>query len=218
MINPDHNLISHRDFPASAYIGSRKLLFAGAKYWIGARYGSRRGFVRTQWHRILFFLGRYRKYQRIKWEGVERIVFVCKGNICRSPFAELLAKSRGMKSTSCGIDTVDGLPSNDKANEAAARRGQCLSLHKTQSVDSLAIQKGDLFVAMEPWHCAEIKRRFGDRAECTLLGLWRTPVSPYIHDPYGTVASYFDHCFDQIDKSVCRILNEIQKAKNNRNS
>lgn len=185
------------------------------KHWIRGRYGSRRGFIQVQWHRILYYLGRYNEYRQIKWGDVERLVFVCKGNICRSPFAELVARSQGINSISCGIDTKNGLPANENAVEAATRRGKNLGMHETRTVDSLAIQEGDLFVVMEPWHGSLLRLRYGDRIDCTLLGLWSSPASPYIHDPYGGTSAYFDRCFEQIEKSVYGISNEIQKRSSN---
>ena len=185
------------------------------KQWIRRRYGCSQGFILTQWHRLLYFLGHYHKYRRINWSEVERLVFVCKGNICRSPFAELVARSQGLISISCGIDTVDGMPPNEKATEAATRKERDLGLHKTRTIESLTIKKGDLLVAMEPWQICEFRRKYGNRIECTLLGLWHSPVSPFIYDPYGSTSEYFDRCFDQIEKSVYGIKSEIHKAKSN---
>jgi len=75
------------------------------------------------------------------------------------------------------------------------------------------VREGDLYIAMEPWHAKSIEEKLGSKVHSTLLGLWGTPRSPYIHDPYGTMPSYFDHCFDQIEKSVSKITHEIYKAK-----
>jgi len=179
------------------------------------RYGSQRGFICVQWHRILYYLGYYNKYRRIQWSHVDRLVFVCKGNICRSPFAELVARSEGMSSISCGIDTVDGAPANDKAMEAATRKGEDLGSHETRSIVSLTVRKGDLFVVMEPWQGDILKSLYGNSIDCTLLGIWSFPVFPYIHDPYGSAPSYFDRCFGQVEKSVRGIKSEIQKATSN---
>ena len=184
-------------------------------HWIRGRYGSRHGLIQIQWHRILYYLGRYNAYRQIKWNNVERLIFVCKGNICRSPFAELVARSQGMNSISCGIATRDGLSADENAIEAATRSGINLGMHVTRTVESLAIQEGDLFVVMEPWHGSVLRRRYGSSIECTLLGLWSSPVSPYIHDPYGGASAYFDRCFEQIERSVHGINNEIQKRSSN---
>ena len=120
-----------------------------------------------------------------------------------------------MSSISCGIDTVDGAPANDKAMEAATRKGEDLGSHETRSIVSLTVRKGDLFVVMEPWQGDILKSLYGNSIDCTLLGIWSFPVFPYIHDPYGSAPSYFDRCFGQVEKSVRGIKSEIQKATSN---
>ena len=54
---------------------------------------------------------------QIKWEDVDRLVFVCTGNICRSAYAEYKARSLGMSATSFGIDVP--------IYADRARAGQC---------------------------------------------------------------------------------------------
>jgi protein-tyrosine phosphatase len=161
----------------------------------------------------MFVAGRYRRYRKIDWNEVERLVFVCKGNICRSAFAEIVARSKGVDSVSCGIDTVEGAPANAAAVEAASRKGRDLGLHSTTRINSLSVREGDLYVAMEPWHAAYIEEYFGGSVPCTLLGLWNSPVYPHIQDPYGCTKTYFDHCFSFIERSVCRITCEIKETK-----
>ena len=138
---------------------------------------------------------------------------MCKGNICRSAFAEAVAKSKGLTSISCGVETRDGLPANKEALEAALRKGENLESHKTKKITSVSIRDRDLFIAMEPWHASFLDETLGNKIRCTLLGVWGNPVSPYIHDPYGGTSDYFDRCFDYIEKSVSEITYEIRKAK-----
>ena len=179
------------------------------------RYGTRRGFIRTLWHRLLFVFGRYRKYRQVDWRQVDRLIFVCKGNICRSPFAEAVARSAGLAAISCGLDTVEGVGANPGALEAATRTGQDLSVHRTRTVTSITTGKGDLFVAMEPRQAETLEQFFGKDIDCTLLGVWCKPGYPYIQDPYGNKPACFDRSFSLIRQSVCEITREIQKAKNN---
>jgi protein-tyrosine phosphatase len=180
--------------------------------WVKERYGSRLGFVRVYWHKILYALGCYKQCCEIDWHEVDRLIFVCKGNICRSPFAEAVAKSVGLDAVSCGVDAGNGVPANIYAIEAALRKGLDLGNHKTTPIDSMVLRSGDLFVAMEPCHIRQIKTRFGDNAFSTLLGLWYFPKYPSIPDPYGTTSKYFDYCFELIEKSVYEISSEIKKA------
>ncbi len=179
--------------------------------WLVEHYGSRRGYVRTCWYRIRFMMGDYRSYQLIDWQSVERLVFVCKGNICRSAYAEAVARSVGIDSISCGADTRQDYPANEDAIRAAKVKDIDLSKHRTTPIQLLGIRDNDLFVAMEPWQVEFIGREFGKECKCTLLGLWGRPVNPYIQDPYGASSVYFNHCFNYIEKSVYAITRNITK-------
>ena len=183
-------------------------------HWLAERFGSRRGFVQTCWYRILYLAGSYRNYQQIDWESVERLVFVCKGNICRSAYAEAVARSLNIDSISCGIHTQHDLPANKGAIRAAEVKGVDLKKHKTTPIQSLVIREGDLLVVMEPWQADYIARELDESYRCSLLGLWGQPVNPHIQDPYGASSVYFNYCFNYIEKSVHEIAGKIRKTKN----
>ena len=161
---------------------------------------------------MLFFIGRYNKYRHINWDKVDRLIFVCKGNICRSPFAEALARTKGLNSMSCGTDAGTALPANASAVAAACRKGVDLSGHKSRSFADLALNEGDLFVVMEPGQVDIIKDRYGKQAECTLLGIWHEPSLPYIHDPYMGSPCYFDRCFHLIEDSIEGMIRGIKSS------
>lgn len=179
--------------------------------WLSENYGSRRGALLTYWYRLLFMFGKYRAYRQINWALVDRVVFVCKGNICRSAYAEVVAKALHVEATSCGINTQDDLPANQCAIMIADMRGVNLQDHKTTRVQSLSVRPNDLLIAMEPWQLDYLKNEFKDNS-CTLLGLWGKPINPHIHDPYGASEEYFHRCFCYIEKSIDEITKKISKA------
>lgn len=175
------------------------------------RFGSRRGVVLTYWHSLKQVFGAYNNYRKIDWNNIDRLVFVCKGNICRSAYAELIAKSLGIEAISFGISTGNDYPANSEALKIARKRGMDLSRHKTTSVQSVILRNTDLLVAMEPWQADSLTAIFNNKHNVTLLGLWFSPLRPHVHDPYGLAASYFDNCFDYIEKSVNEIAKKIKK-------
>jgi len=177
--------------------------------WLRENYGSRRGFVRTWWHRLRYLFGGYRAYRRVDWNSVERLVFVCKGNICRSAYAGAVATSQGIESASCGLNTRVGLPANEGATQAALLKGIDLKAHRTMPIQELKLKKNDLFVAMEPWQAEQLREMYGREYGCTLLGLWGRPVNPHIQDPYGMSDAYFDRCFNYIEKSLHELLSKV---------
>lgn len=181
--------------------------------WFSNNYGSPRAFVHANWHRLLYYLGRYNDCYHIDWPSIERVVFVCKGNICRSAFAEVVARSLGIEAISCGIDAIEDAPANEMAIIEARKLGFDLERHKSKPLMYITLRKSDLLVAMEPYQVRFLDRHLKSEHYCTLLGVWPQPVSPYIHDPYGTSSVYFGKCLRYIEKSVHEIANQIETTR-----
>lgn len=174
------------------------------------QYGSRRGIIRTYWHRIKSLLGIYGNYKKVDWEKVDRLVFVCKGNICRSAYAEAVARSLGINAISCGISTIIDDPANVDAVEIAGKRGMNLEQHKTTPIMYVILRKTDLLVAMEPRQADFLNKNLKRSHYITLLGIWLSPLRPHVQDPYGLSSTYFDNCFEYIEKSVHEITKKIK--------
>src|SRR6266436_8043822 len=107
------------------------------------RFGSYRGFVRLMLAQVENAAGGFRAYKKIRWESVSRVVFVCHGNICRSPYAEQRALTYGLAAASFGLSAATGAPADPSACRIAARRAIELGAHR-------ACDARDLLVAMEP--------------------------------------------------------------------
>lgn len=177
--------------------------------WIKQKYGSRRGVVKTWWYQLLHLTGRYRQYKKIDWDSVGRLVFVCKGNICRSAFAEKVAHELGIEAISCGLDTIENAPANMDAQHTAKKFGYDLGEHKTTPVMYVILKKTDLLVAMEPWQVEFLNTNLCRSHQCTLLGLWNRPALSYLHDPYGNSPVYFEQCFKIIRQCVGVIVEKL---------
>jgi protein-tyrosine phosphatase len=179
--------------------------------WLTKNYGSRSGFVKSIWYQFLYYSGYYRQYKNIDWSLVNRLVFVCKGNICRSAYAEAVTHSLGLEAISFGLDTIDNVPANVNAIKTAESMGLDLMAHKTTTVKIVELEANDLLIAMEPWQCERLGELFDQQYQCTLLGLWLTPALPYIYDPYGMSQSYFDTCFKRIQQGVQILVERLKK-------
>ena len=178
--------------------------------WLSTQYGSRLGFVVTHWHRLLYFLGCYRQYRDVDWQSVKRLVFICKGNICRSAYAEVFARSLGVEAISCGLETIEYAPANDDARRTALQRGYTLEDHRTKPVMYMVFKPTDLLIVMEPWQVEFLSKNLQRKHQYTLLGLWAEPVLPHLQDPYGCRGEYFNKCFSYIEKSAQVLASNIR--------
>jgi protein-tyrosine phosphatase len=192
-----------QSIPGSAYIkknfGGKKPALRAADAWL-------------QWK-----LGNLDSFEKIDWSRVDRLVFVCLGNICRSPYGELLVREKGLETASCGLAARQDDVSPDGARSAARRARRSLEAHRARHFDNFDWRPGDLALVFEIPHALEteqrLKQRFVDspRPQVALLGLWARPRRPHIQDPYSLHADYFDTCYALIEDSLSRLLEERKR-------
>jgi protein-tyrosine phosphatase len=138
------------------------------------------------------------------------VLFVCKGNICRSPFAERVAAQlpfSSVKFGSAGLHVRTSIASPNGAIEAAHRFGVDLLTHRSQRVTEELLASYDLIVPMEAWHYMQLSARFpAHRSKLylmTLLDPHRTAkhrgyAAFNVRDPYGGSPGVFDACFEEL--------------------
>ena len=85
-----------------------------------------------------------------------RLLFVCTGNICRSPMAEGLMKvllppgsGRDIIIRSAGTHAADGLPAEPGAARAAREHGADIGGHRSRAIDGSLIASANLILVME---------------------------------------------------------------------
>lgn len=181
---------------------------------IDDRYGTHRGLARLLLSHVDMAVGGLGRFAKVDWERVERFVWVCTGNICRSPYAEYRARVMDLPSVSCGLHTAGGVSAPTEAIEVAAKRGIDLRDHRSTSIADLPVDASDLLVAMEPRQVralAEIHAGWG--CQITLVGLWAHPSRPHLHDPFTLGPGYFDTCYAVIDDGVARMAEAFQASR-----
>lgn len=195
--------------PATSPEGGR--LASPDPFGVRRRYGTSRGLARLLLAHALCLLGGMRPYAVADWSQVRRLVFVCRGNICRSPYAERRALAMGLRASSFGLATSDGAPPPGPAISAAARRGIQMGECRSRRIEDFKIEPGDLLIGMEPGQGIELARRCPG-ARVTLIGLWSRPKRPHLHDPFYTLADdYFDTCYAIIDSALAAIQERMKR-------
>jgi protein-tyrosine phosphatase len=127
---------------------------------------------------------------------LSRIIFICSGNICRSPFAAHVFREqrRDPEATSRGLDADPETTAPAHVMEAASRFDIDLSQHQPRLLRRDEINDGDLLVFVDLIHLRRLCRRHPElRKQSWLLPMIdpRAPAagegSRYrIPDPYGT--------------------------------
>jgi protein-tyrosine phosphatase len=139
------------------------------------------------------------------------VLFLCYGNVCRSPFAAAMFArvSAGWRSgppevTSAGF-IGPNRPPPPEALLAAERAGVDLTAHRSSLFTPRDISGADLIVVMAPEQARALRRRFRRRAS-TMLVLGdldpRIPRTRTIVDPWGQPPDVFDASYARISRCV----------------
>lgn len=94
------------------------------------------------------------------------ITFICKGNICRSPFAQYIAEQISMHSEqpeyrflSAGIEVKPSTPPPKAAVEAAAKFGISMENHRSCPFDREMMRHSEMVFAMETWQFKALRKK-----------------------------------------------------------
>ncbi|MEP4546041.1 MAG: hypothetical protein ABJ000_07665 [Saccharospirillum sp.] len=176
--------------------------------WINDRFGSKRGLLKYSLFEAKRMAGLYSSIKIARNTQPERFVFVCVGNICRSPLAEAMAKSKGYNAISYGLDTRGDDYADPRAIAFAQKHKLNLAQHRTRKIEDYIEYEGDLIVGMEPGHLLSLKGK-NYMSDVTLLGLYAPKAMAYIHDPYNTNSHYFSLCESTVIESTLSLLSHV---------
>jgi protein-tyrosine phosphatase len=144
-----------------------------------------------------------------------RIVFVCTGNICRSPMAEIVARATAdavtladgttlgdhLINTSAGTGPWhEGEPMDPRTRASLARAGYPDHPHIAHQVVRSALAQSDLVVALDRRHQQTLKSLGADPARLFLLRSFdpAAGAAADVPDPYYGDEAEFDACLAMI--------------------
>ncbi len=124
---------------------------------------------------------------------VRSLVFVCHGNIIRSPFAAALLRKRlasggaKIRIASAGLRANPAREADPRARTLAPEFGICLDNHRATPLTPAMVEENDLLLVMDYHNEAELLTHFPNaRGKVWLLReyLWRHKKDLEIPDPY----------------------------------
>jgi protein-tyrosine-phosphatase len=131
-----------------------------------------------------------------------KVLFVCYGNICRSPFADALMRKVGANSReyrSAGFHPVDSRPSPPLAIETAEELGVSLETHRSTTITEEMVRWADIVIIFDRSHEKAFNSQFPQFLQKVhYLGALDRSRPLEIHDPYGQDPALFKSCFAHI--------------------
>jgi protein-tyrosine phosphatase len=157
-------------------------------------------------------LGTRRDEVLIRERAIRNVVFVCHGNIIRSPLADhyfrkLLSErgAVGLTSTSAGLYVSAGRRADPRAVRVAAAGGLSLEGHTARPLLPQVVERADLICVMDDFTESVAVARYPDaEKKVVLLGAFgRGPEDPIvITDPYRGPEDATDACFARVRAAV----------------
>lgn len=150
------------------------------------------------------------------------VLFVCTGNICRSPTADgvlrqLICSAQldgKVEVDSAGtLDYHSGQAPDHRAQQHAKRRGYDLSVLRARQVGPEDFHRHDLILAMDRSHLAILNRLCPAEHKSKVhlfLEFARNASVEEVPDPYYGGAEGFEHVLDLIEDASAGLLDEIR--------
>jgi protein-tyrosine phosphatase len=145
------------------------------------------------------------------------ILFVCTGNVCRSPMGAGLLQQRlareeldtRYKVASAGVWALDDYPASEKAVTVMAERGIDISQHIAHTITTQDMSAASLILVMSQeqqemlgytwppyaWKVHRLSEMIGKRKD--IADPYRGPIEDY-RESADTIAQYIDEGFERI--------------------
>jgi protein-tyrosine phosphatase len=150
-----------------------------------------------------------------------RVLFICMGNICRSPSAEAVFRYKLQQRAPSVAIEIDSAATHDyhvgeapdrRAVEAARRRGIDMSGLRARLVVDDDFERFDLLLAMDEDNAAELRRRAAPayRERIRLLMEYAPDAhSRVVPDPYYGGLQGFEEVLDLLEQAADGLIEEV---------
>jgi protein-tyrosine-phosphatase/predicted ATP-grasp superfamily ATP-dependent carboligase len=185
----------------------------------------RRRYSKVLWRRVMAVLRQSKMvamHRRVvrklahRTTPIRSLLFLCHGNICRSPLAEQLGKRAlpNLEIESAGFHESEGRRSPKNIILAASRMGIDLMHFSSRCITKQQIEHADLIVVMDANNYGDLIRKYPEAANRTLLlGLFLERPTVNIADPYQACEAQTWDVVSQINQAIDALADQVRRGE-----
>lgn len=148
-----------------------------------------------------------------------KLIFVCTGNTCRSPMAEViyknLDKESDIKVLSRGLVVLFGEPINPKAEVVLKKHDLETNNHTSKGLREADIDDNTLILTMTEAHKRKIKDTFEEAKNVYTIKEYAGESGDVV-DPYGGSLVEYEECYIELARLVKKTVYKLNEDNSNR--
>src|SRR5689334_4719367 len=153
---------------------------------------------------------------------MKTVLFVCTGNVCRSPMAEGIfryaVQGRGdYRVFSAGLGAMEGQPPSHYAVQAVRELGIDISAQRSRMLTPELVEQADYIFGMTHSHIDTVMLLYPHAAEKTFLLREFDDTLDFfekdISDPIGGSYEVYLNCRDQIEQGIVSLLRFLEQSE-----